>query len=83
MLQREKCITNQMEYNIDIGAELGGCSRCMCTPTFMPSPKVYSIKWGENSPKFPVPALSAPALFRAHWRQCILLYIIIMVIKKF
>ena len=42
-----------------------GCSRC--TPTFTQSPKVYSIKWGENSPSWPC---SAPALFRALRRQC-------------
>ena len=30
---------------------------CTCTTTFKPSPKIYSIKWGENSPKFPVPIL--------------------------
>ena len=33
------------------------CHCSTCTTTFMPSPKFYSIKWGENSPKFPVPVL--------------------------
>ena len=37
--------------------QTSGCSRCTCTPTFTPSPKVYRIKWGQNSPKFPAPTL--------------------------
>ena len=27
-----------------------------------PSQKIYSIKWGENTPKFPVPALQCTYL---------------------
>ena len=33
------------------------CHCSTCTTTFMPSPKFYSIKWGENSRKIPVPVL--------------------------
>ena len=50
------------------GRRTRGCSRCTCTPTFIQSPKFYSIKCciGENSPKF---SGNAPALFRALRRQ--------------
>ena len=30
---------------------------------------ICCIKWGENSPKFPAPPCSTPALFRALRRQ--------------
>ena len=49
------------------GRRTRGFRGCMCTPTFTPSPKVYSIELGENSPLLPC---SAPALFRALRRQC-------------
>ena len=34
-----------------IGAELAGAAGALGPPTFTPSPKLYSIKWGENSSK--------------------------------
>ena len=64
------CCTNFILHKINIQwRQTRWCHCSTCTTTFTPSPKVYSIKWGENSPKFPVPILSAPALFRALWRQ--------------
>ena len=41
---------------IGIGAELGGAAGARAPPVLQ-SLKFHSIKWGENSPKFPASAL--------------------------
>ena len=41
-----------------IGSELGGAAGARAPPLLHPPRKfIASIKWGENSPKFPAPAL--------------------------
>ena len=56
---------------INNGAKLGDATVARAPPLLCPPRIFYNIKWGEIPRNSPSPSYSAPALFGAHWRQCL------------